>query len=63
MKDILIKIKVEVNPTESLEKVRKSIENVFGFLPYKIESKKLSDFIIYESKGWQGLLKFSESSL
>ena len=37
MDEVSLNVEVEVNPTESEEKVKKTLENVFGSIPAEIK--------------------------
>lgn len=57
MDEIKIYVEVEVNPTESEEKVKKAIENVLGTLQTKIQPKNKGAILIAEGKGLESLTK------
>lgn len=48
---------MEVNPTENLEKVKQSVENIFGTFDFKVESRKWGRLLKAETKGIAGLTK------
>lgn len=58
MDQITIHIETQVNPTESEEKVRKAIENLFGNLKINVESIYRGVKISSESKSLEILAKF-----
>jgi predicted RNA binding protein with dsRBD fold (UPF0201 family) len=57
MDNIVVHVEVEVNPTEDLEKVKKAVENIFGVVKFKVESRKWGRLLIAETKGIEGLTK------
>lgn len=48
---------MEVNPTEDLEKVKKAVENIFGTVNFRVESRKWGHLLTAETKGTAGLIK------
>ncbi len=48
-------LEVDVNPTESEEKVKKAISNLFGDLPTQTKSAPKGSIIIAEAKGLETL--------
>ena len=57
MEEITTHIEAEVNPTESQEKVKKAIENIFGNVQTKIQPIYRGVKITSESKGLETLTK------
>ncbi|UCC57844.1 MAG: hypothetical protein JSW14_05610 [Candidatus Bathyarchaeum sp.] len=53
----MVHIEVEVNPTEDLEKVKRAVENIFGVIESKVESRKWGRLLIAETRGTEGLTK------
>ena len=53
-------VETEVNPTEDLDKVKHAVENIFGALAFKIESKHWGHLLTSESHGHESLLKLSD---
>jgi predicted RNA binding protein with dsRBD fold (UPF0201 family) len=60
MNKIAIHIEVMVNPTEDLERVKLAVENVFGAVNFKIESRKWGQLLIAKTQGIEGLTKLSD---
>ena len=58
MDKINVFVEVEINPTESEEKVKHAIENVFGDIPTQIKSSHEGNFIVAEKSGKETLTKF-----
>ncbi|MBS7659617.1 MAG: RNA-binding domain-containing protein [Candidatus Bathyarchaeia archaeon] len=60
MDEIEIRVEVEVNPTESEEKVRRAVENVLGPLPleFKPHPQGEGGILVVEAKGFETLSKF-----
>jgi predicted RNA binding protein with dsRBD fold (UPF0201 family) len=57
MNNIVVHVEVEVNPTEDLEKVKKAVENIFGVVKFKVESRKWGCLFMAESRGRTSLTK------
>ena len=57
MNEIVVHVEVEVNPTEDLEKVKLAVENIFGAVKFKVESRKWGQLLIAETTGTEGLTK------
>ncbi len=49
---------MDVNPTESEEKVRRAIWNLFGEVPIKVEAAHIGSVLVAEEKGPEGLITF-----
>ncbi len=54
--EIVIYVETEVNPTESEEKVKKAIWNLFGDIPTQITSAPKGSILKAEAKGLETLL-------
>ena len=57
MNEIAVRIEVEVNPTEDLEKVKLAVANIFGSVTFKVESRTWGQLLIAETQGTEGLTK------
>lgn len=57
MDEIEVRVEVEINPTESEEKVRRAVENVFGGIPVQIKPLRKGSMLIAEVKGLEALTK------
>jgi len=57
MDEIVVHVEVEVNPTEDLEKVKRAVENIFGAVTFKVESRTWGRLLIAETRGTAGLTK------
>lgn len=57
MDEIEVCVEVEINPTESEEKVRRAVENVFGGIPVQIKPLRKGSMLIAEAKGLEALTK------
>ena len=57
MNEIVIHVEVEVNPTEDLQKVKQAVENIFGAVTFKVESRKWGQLLIAKTRGTEGLTK------
>jgi predicted RNA binding protein with dsRBD fold (UPF0201 family) len=58
MSQIIVRVEVDVNPTESEEKVRKAVWNLFGEMPFKVEAARQGSVLTAEEKGPEGLITF-----
>ncbi len=58
MDEIDVKIEVDINPTEDLEKVKKAVENIFGSVESKVQQRKRGNLLIAQAKDKSGLAKF-----
>ncbi|NWG10184.1 hypothetical protein HXY33_00270 [Candidatus Bathyarchaeota archaeon] len=57
MDEITVYIETEINPTESEEKVKQAIENIFGNVQTKVQSIYKGGLITAETKGLDALTK------
>jgi predicted RNA binding protein with dsRBD fold (UPF0201 family) len=57
MNELAVHVEVEVNPTEDLEKVKLAVENIFGAVTFKVESRTWGQLLIAETHGTAGLTK------
>jgi predicted RNA binding protein with dsRBD fold (UPF0201 family) len=59
MNEIIVYIEVEVNPTEDLQKVKQTVENIFGVVSFKLKSRIWGQLLTGQSLGKMGLIKLS----
>ena len=57
MDEVEVYIEVEINLTESEEKVRRAVENMFGNIPIQIKPLPKGSLLIAETKGVESLTK------
>lgn len=57
MNDISVHVEVEINPTEDLKKIKQAVENVFGAVTFKVESRKWGQLLLAKTTGTEGLTK------
>jgi predicted RNA binding protein with dsRBD fold (UPF0201 family) len=57
MNEIVVHVEVEVNPTEDLEKVKWTVENIFGAAKFEVKSRNWGRLLIAETTGTGGLTK------
>lgn len=57
MDEITIHVEAEVNPTESEDKVKKAIENIFGTVQTRIQPIRKGAILTAEARGLEGLTK------
>lgn len=58
MSDVEVRVEVEVNPTESAEKVRRAVENIFGSIQMELKPLPKGGILVAELKGLESLTKF-----
>jgi len=58
MEEITVHLEAEVNPTESEEKVKEAIQNVFGNISLQTKSSMKKTLITAEANGKEALAKF-----
>jgi predicted RNA binding protein with dsRBD fold (UPF0201 family) len=56
--EIDLRIEVDVNPTEDLQKVKRAVENIFGSMEFEVKPRKRGGLLIAQAKGRDGLAKF-----
>ena len=59
MSDIVVNVEVQVNPTEDLDKVKHTVENIFGAVTFKVKPKTWGQLLIAKTNGTKGLTKLS----
>jgi predicted RNA binding protein with dsRBD fold (UPF0201 family) len=57
MDEVSVHVEVEVNPTESEEKVKRAVENVFGSIPVEIKPLRKGSLLVAEAVGTEALSK------
>ena len=57
MDEISVHVEVEVNPTESEDKVKRAVENIFGSIPMQIKPLRKRSRLVAEAKGLEALTK------
>jgi len=57
MDEINVYVEVEINPTESEEKVKRAVENIFGNIPIQIKTLPRGNLLAAEAKGLGALTK------
>lgn len=57
MDEVEVYVEVEINPTESEEKVKRAVENVFGNIPTQIKPLAKGSLLTAEAKGLEALAK------
>ena len=57
MDEIKIRVEVEVNLTEDLEKVKRAVENMFSVAEFEVEPNEKGSLLIAKTKGMEGLSK------
>ncbi|MEM2320221.1 MAG: RNA-binding domain-containing protein [Candidatus Bathyarchaeia archaeon] len=57
MDEVEVHVEVEVNPTESEEKVKRALENIFGGLPAQLKSSANRKLLVVDARGIESLAK------
>jgi hypothetical protein len=57
MDEISVYIEAEINPTESEDKVKQAIQNIFGNVQTKVQSIHKGDLLTAETRGLESLTK------
>jgi len=57
MDEVNVYVEVEINPTESEDKVKEAVENMFGSIPVQIKPLRKSSLLVSEAKGLEALTK------
>ncbi|MBS7621436.1 hypothetical protein KEJ32_04925 [Candidatus Bathyarchaeota archaeon] len=57
MDEVEVHVEVEISPTESEEKVRRAVENIFGGLPFQIKPLRKGSLLTADAKGVESLTK------
>jgi predicted RNA binding protein with dsRBD fold (UPF0201 family) len=55
--EVDVEIEVDVNPTEDLEKVKRTVENIFGSVKLEVNPRKYGSLLLARAKGRDGLAK------
>jgi predicted RNA binding protein with dsRBD fold (UPF0201 family) len=58
MNKITVHAETEINPTESEEKVRRAVENMFGDVPTHVKALHKGNLLVVETTGLDALNKF-----
>ncbi len=57
MDEVEVYVEVEINPTESEDKVKRAVENMFGNIPTQIKPLTRGSLLTAETKGFEALTK------
>jgi hypothetical protein len=57
MDEVSVFVEVEINPTESADKVKQAVENIFGNVKVKVQPMHDVDLLIAEARGLDSLTK------
>jgi predicted RNA binding protein with dsRBD fold (UPF0201 family) len=58
MDNIVLRVDVEINPTESEDKVKKAIENIFGNISTTTRPTRKGSLLVGEALGKEAIVKF-----
>ncbi|MCS7095881.1 MAG: RNA-binding domain-containing protein [Nitrososphaerota archaeon] len=57
MNSVEVRVEVEVNPTESVEKVKRAVENIFGSIQMELKPLPRGGLLVAELRGIESLTK------
>jgi len=57
MDEVSVHVEAEITPTESEEKVKQAVENVFGDIPMQVEPLHKGNLLVAEATGQEALTK------
>jgi predicted RNA binding protein with dsRBD fold (UPF0201 family) len=57
MDEVSVFAEVKINPTESVDRVKQAVENIFGSVHFKVHSTNKGELLIAEAKGLESLTK------
>ncbi|MEM3617233.1 MAG: RNA-binding domain-containing protein [Candidatus Bathyarchaeia archaeon] len=57
MDEVEVHVEVEINPTESEEKVRRAVENIFGGIHVQVKPLQKGSLLTADAKGLESLTK------
>jgi predicted RNA binding protein with dsRBD fold (UPF0201 family) len=58
MDEVIVHVEVGINPTESEDKVKSAVENIFGSIPVQIQPLRKSSLLVSEARRLEALTKF-----
>jgi predicted RNA binding protein with dsRBD fold (UPF0201 family) len=58
MDEVSVHIEVEVNPTESEQKVKEAVEKIFGAMNMQTKPLRRGSLLLAEAEGQESLVKF-----
>jgi hypothetical protein len=56
--EVNVYVEVEINPTESEDKVKRAVENIFGIIPVQIKPSRKGSLMVAKAEGLEALTKF-----
>jgi len=57
MDEIRVCVEAEINPTESEDKVKKAVENIFGNVPVRVKPVRDGSLLVAKAEGLEALTK------
>lgn len=60
MDEVSVHVEAEINPTESEQKVKQAVENVFGNIPMQVEPLHKGNLLVAKAKGQEALTKLHD---
>ena len=58
MEELTLRVEAEINPTESEEKVKTAVENMFGNLTTQVKPQRIGNILIAKAKSREALENF-----
>lgn len=60
MDEVSVQVEVEINPTESEDKVKRAVENIFGDIPVRIKPLHRGRLLVARARGVEALTKLHD---
>ena len=57
MDEIRVYVEAEINPTESEDKVKRAVENMFGDIPVQVKPARKGSLLVADAEGLEALTK------
>lgn len=57
MDEISVYVEAEINPTESEDKVKRAVENIFGNIPVQVKPARKGSLLVAKAEGLEALTK------
>jgi len=58
MDEISVQVEADINPTESEDKVKQTVENMFGNLEWEVKHQRVGNVLVGKGRGIDSLTKF-----
>lgn len=60
MEEVSVHVEADINPTESEQKVKQAVENVFGDIPMQVEPLHKGNLLVAKATGQEALTKLHD---